>query len=380
MPEYIGVMIDKSVLQSLAGRQAKWLFHHFRVNIPPVLFSEVLGDLAKTKGLATDTSDGDVRMLAGKITSHSVSLNEAHYNLIAGELHGHRVAMDGRPVVSNAKTAQMPDGSTGFYIDQTPYQAVMSRWRAGDFEGMEREFGKAWRSDQTSIDLEALIRDTKHLRVDGLTSLPAVLKHVHAMLFGAGRDYSDGDRLMQIAGAEPAARAKALRRWNRSGRPAPIRFVPYTAFVARLEAIFMFGLHARVVTTRATNRIDIEYFKYLPFTEVFSSGDKLHATLFPVFARPGQSFVPRDDLKAALQEMADYYEHMPEDEKKHGSMSYADYPPVTMNNAITKLFDERFQDWRNGANLPKPPRDKSGDAELLARIKSRFEWVKQHAK
>jgi hypothetical protein len=61
-------------------------------------------------------------------------------------------------------------------------------------------------------------------------------------------------------------------------------------------------------------------------------------------------------------------------------MSYADYPPVTMNNAITRMFDERFPDWRDGANLPKPPRDKSGDAELLARIKTRFEWVKQHAK
>jgi hypothetical protein len=56
--------------------------------------------------------------------------------------------------------------------------------------------------------------------------------------------------------------------------------LPYTAFIARLEAIFMFSLHDGIVTTGPTNRIDIEYFKYLPFTEVFSSSDRLHVTLF----------------------------------------------------------------------------------------------------
>jgi hypothetical protein len=256
----------------------------------------------------------------------------------------------------------------------------MDRWCAGDFDGMEREFAKLWRSDQALIDLEALIKGTKHLRVGSLTSLEAVLEQVQATLFGPGRDYSHLDNLMQLAGGEPASRAKALRRWNRSGRPPPAEFVPYTAFVARLEAIFMFGLHAGVVTTRATNRIDIEYFKYLPFTEVFSSGDRLHATLFPVFARRNQSFVAGNDLKNALQQMADHYDRLSENEKKHGSMSYADYPPVEMDNAVTKLFDNRFPNWREGANLPKPPRDTSDDAELLAEIKSKFEWLKRNAK
>jgi hypothetical protein len=380
VPSYIGAVIDKSVLQSLSAREAKWLFHHFRVNVPPVLFSEVLGDLAKTKALATGTAEGDVRMLASKITSHSVFLNEAHYNLIASELQGHRVDMDGRPIVSNAKVARMPDGSSGIYVDQTPFQAVMDRWRAGDFDGMEREFGRLWRADQASINLEALIKDTKHLRVDGLTSLPAVVELVQAVLFRSGRDYAHLDNLMQMAGAEPSSRAAALRRWNRSGRPPPMTFVPYTAFVARLEAIFMFGLHAGVVTTRATNRIDIDYFKYLPFTEVFSSSDRLHVDLFPVFARRDQNFVVGRDLKAALQEMVDYYDRLSEDDKRHGSMTYADYPPVNMDNSITRLFDDRFPDWRQGANIPRPPRDTSGDAELLAKIKSRFEWAKRHAK
>jgi hypothetical protein len=145
MPHYIGAIIDKSVLQSLSAREAKWLFHHFRVNIPSILFSEVLGDLAKTKGLETGSADGDVRMLVGKIAHAWVNLNEAHHSLVAAELLGHPVPMDGRPIVSNGRSARMPDGSLGLYVDQTPFQGVMDRWRAGDFDGMELEFAKVWR-------------------------------------------------------------------------------------------------------------------------------------------------------------------------------------------------------------------------------------------
>src|SRR5208283_2403002 len=110
-----------------------------------------------------------------------------------------------------------------------------------------------WRADQASIDLEALIRDTKHFWGKGAASLDTVVNGVQSHLFGPGRNYSDLDTLMQLANAKPSHRAKALRRWNRIGRPAPIHFAPYTSFVARLEAIFLFGLHGGVISTRATN-------------------------------------------------------------------------------------------------------------------------------
>ena len=318
MPHYINAIVDKSVLQSLSAREAKWLFHHFRVNIPPVLFAEVLGDLEKAKGLATGSAEGDVRMLASKITSHSVFLNEDHHNLVAGELVGYHIEMDGRPILGNAKVAQLPDGSLGSYVDQTPFQRVMDRWRSGDFDGMEREFAKVWRSDRSSIDLESLIRGTKQIWAGRETSLETVIEHAHAILFGPGRDYSHLDTLMQLADAEPSHRAKALRRWNQAGRPPPAVFLPYTAYVARLETIFILGLHAAIITTRSTNRIDIDYFKYLPFTQIFASGDRLHETLFSTFARRNQDFISGSSLKIALREMADYYDGLPEDERRLG--------------------------------------------------------------
>jgi hypothetical protein len=52
-------------------------------------------------------------------------------------------------------------------------------------------------------------------------------------------------------------------------------------------------------------------------------------------------------------------------------MTYADYPPVKMDNAITKLFDRRLANWRDKANLPKPPRDTSAIQSYLPRWRAR---------
>jgi hypothetical protein len=53
MPGHFTILIDKSVLQGLTPREAEWLFHNLRVNLPPVFFAEVLGDLKKEKGFST---------------------------------------------------------------------------------------------------------------------------------------------------------------------------------------------------------------------------------------------------------------------------------------------------------------------------------------
>jgi hypothetical protein len=139
-------------------------------------------------------------------------------------------------------------------------------------------------------------------------------------------------------------------------------------------------MHAGVVTTRATNRIDIEYLKYLPFTQVFSSSDRIHEKLFSSVANKGQEFIPGPALKSALREMADYYDSLSEGDKAHGSIVYADFPPVTLDNAFTQLFDRRDPNWRNGANLPEPPRDTSKDAEILAEAKARMEFLRKNAR
>ncbi len=141
---YFSILIDKSVLQALSPREAEWLFHHLSVNLPPVFFAEVIGDLQKQKDFSTDSGVGDAKALSRKVDSAFVSLNLDSRILIEGELSGRRFPMNGVPIVE-AERVPMPDGTYGMFIDQTPSQRILNRWQEGAFDELEHEFAQIWR-------------------------------------------------------------------------------------------------------------------------------------------------------------------------------------------------------------------------------------------
>lgn len=380
MPNFFSIIIDKSILQGLTAREAEWLFHHFRVNVPPVFFSEILGDLKKEKGFSTGTAIGDVRMLSGKVESAFIDLNAEAHNLVAMELKGYGFPLDGRPILEHAERIRDPRGGFGIYIDQTPMQRVLDRWKAGDFQGMEEAFAKVWRDHLADIDLQKIISATKHFRDKSRNTPAAVMKLVDSMLFKPNQNYANLNLWMEMIGIPPKWRKEVVAEWKKSGRPAASEFVPYTAYMARLEVFFYLAVAHHVITTRPSNRIDMDYFMYLPFTRVFASSDKLHADLFPVFSRDDQVFIPGTELKAGLAEMADFYDQLSEDQKQHGSMTYADYPPVHMDNAVTGAYDRCMPGWREGANLPRPPRDPEADKKVMDHLRPMMDAIKAHNK
>jgi hypothetical protein len=83
-------------------------------------------------------------------------------------------------------------------------------------------------------------------------------------------------------------------------------------------------------------------------------------------------------LKAALREFADYYDAMTPEQKRHGSMTYADYPPIEMDNAITRAYDRFIPGWRIGANEPRPMRDPVEDARIMERLKPLMDAIDAH--
>jgi hypothetical protein len=93
--------------------------------------------------------------------------------------------------------------------------------------------------------------------------------------------------------------------------------------------------------------IDAMYLYYLPFCEVFISGDKLHRTLTPLFLRPDQRFVWGPDIKIDAAKLTAYYEALPNDIKNSGAATYAHLPPRDGDFLIAKIFDELRPGWRD---------------------------------
>lgn len=296
------------------------------------------------------------------------------------ELTGGGFPLDGRPLLANAEHIPMPDGSYGMFVDQGPLQQTMDRWIAKDFDGMEHAFAAFWREHLASIDREAILKMTKGLRkrrepYSQAEVAAIVLRRLtppfweHQLRLWCG-----------LVGLRGRRAEDAVSWWLACGAPDPKHYAPYTRFVTFVRLYFHIAVALGVINTRASNKIDIEYFEFLPFVRAFTSADRIHAENFDVLAPPYCTFLSLAELRPALNEMADYYDNLPYDIRRHGTYTYADMPPVHMDNAVTCVFDRVFPDLREGANQPRPPRDPAEEARIMEQLRPMMEAIEQHRK
>jgi hypothetical protein len=57
--------------------------------------------------------------------------------------------------------------------------------------------------------------------------------------------------------------------------------------------------------------------------------------------------------------------------------TFADFPPVNLDNAVTRIFDRHIPGWRTGANEPRPAISPEKNARLIAELKPRFEELER---
>jgi hypothetical protein len=175
-------------------------------------------------------------------------------------------------------------------------------------------------------------------------------------------------------------RHAALMRWLSAGKPPLDRFAPYSTHVFKVDLLFYLGIHRSFISgERASNRADMAYLYYLPFAMVFVSGDRLHHRTAPLFLRDNQTYLQTDELKAALRELDEHYDRLPEEIKQLGVLRLAAaYPPLDIDNAVTREWDKHMRpDWReiaqaNQAELGQP-RDRESDRATLAALNQRLE-------
>ena len=346
------IIYDKSTLQGLNAEEAFCLECHYRANIVPIFFVEVLADLHKQ--VAPDRKAEDmVRSIAGKITGFGSVPNVHHMTLCLGDLLGYPVEQCGVPVLGGGKIIESADGKKGVFFDEPPEVAAMRRWGKGDFLGVERDYAKAWREALGELDLE---RTAAALRPPGkspLHNLADVKAAADVMAEGRGKRYKALNLAMAMLRIPTSYQADIISRWKSSGGPPLREFAPYADYVFRVDLFFYLGMASgQIASTRPSHRIDIAYLYYLPFCNVFSSCDRLHASTAPLFLSAEQEFVHGNDLKADLRAIAAKYAALSEEEKSKGAMTYAAYPPRDGDFLTSRLFDRFLPGWRDHAANP----------------------------
>jgi hypothetical protein len=369
-------IFDKSALQSLSMDESVWLDAFFLVNVVPLFYVETLADLEKK--IAEGRSPEDlVGMLAAKTPPNAVP-NVHHRSLISAELTGWKVPMDGQVPIAGGEVMRGPDGEVGVHVQEFDEAAALDRWKNHEFLEIEREIAKQWRSELADDDRDRKIGVLRNIlpmdaRIPDLPALKAVIdvfcdtaeKEVIALAF-------------DVLGVPEMSAQDVVARWEAAGRPALEAFAPYTTHVFKVDLLYYLGIDRGFISgERPSNKADMAYLYYLPFSMLFTSGDNLHRRTVPLFLRSDQSFAEAAAFKAALRELDDHYDQFPNEVKELGVMVFAHYPPADIDNLVVELWDKHMRpDWRDGAEssdevLARWQAAQQGSAaEVRARIES----------
>jgi hypothetical protein len=295
------LLCDKSTVQGLSSVELNMLRRNYSLMIPPVLLMEILADLRKADNI--EDGQAEVQRLANKLVPACSYVNVGFRDIVIGELHGYKMPCDGRPVLRKGKSVRSGE-QTGMILEQSPEDEALLRWQRGSFLDAEKLLATEWRRVSQAIDLEGaqrVLRD-HYSRHTKLSTLPDV-----AVLADELMRSTPPRKLVSwfLTDSEILANKfeETLAKIEKNSAFKLETELPYTSRCLRVALIFHFGLAFGLVSTRSTNRIDLEYLYYLPFCMVFSSGDFLHRDLVQ-FISKDQIFILRDVFKADLKGLA----------------------------------------------------------------------------
>jgi hypothetical protein len=350
----LSLIPDKSALQMLTDEEAKWMHHFFRNVITPVIMAEALGNLKKEWRDGRDPAPF-LASLAKKIKGFMSYPNVRDVDLIMGEFAGHPVEMRGRPAVGGGQTVTDADGHHGIFFDESREDQDLRRWSDKEFSDAEHELARLWRQGLAGLDAASRPESEKPRPARRVASLAEAKRMVDLLLGGSIGIWRTLCFAMDAYGVPEKYRRLIKARWVAAGRPALPAFLPYTSFVVSCDLLYELARDNALVPDRPTNPIDVQYLHYLPFCQVFASGDKLHARLAPLLMRPDQFFLPATELKAGLGALVQHYAGLDEAERRTGMMQYARHLPLDLQTSLHAAYDRVQPSWRREARAPPAP-------------------------
>lgn len=346
-------VFDKSFLQGLSVDESVWFDHFFVSIITPLFFVETLADLGKEKIRSGRSPEDEVRILADKTPEMNSVPHVFHATICHGELLGHSVPFQGRPVIPEGRRAVVGE-KKGIVIGISPEAEALQRWRNEEFMEVEHRYARSWREGLSGARREAGNRFLAYYEAEVLECTTRPQLHSLARSIVHDRLRKPSDRMgfaFDVLGLTED-RDRIYERFIQAGAPPLATYTPYTAHVLEVEVYFRFAMARGIeAKERASNWVDIAYLNYLPFCHILVSNDRLHRENAPLFLRGYQTFVPGEDLKADLKRLDERYKALPAEVRERSLLHFARRPPTDGDFLTARLWDLAMRpDWRT----PRP--------------------------
>ncbi|PWU19988.1 MAG: hypothetical protein C5B49_04970 [Bdellovibrio sp.] len=136
-------------------------------------------------------------------------------------------------------------------------------------------------------------------------------------------------------------------KWEAEGRPDFKQFAQYANYCGRVFALYFLGVTAGLVLTGKKHKtlIDIVYFHYLPFVQIFCSGDKFHRDHFHYFAREDQRFIWGPNLKEDLKQIVAYRKSLCREDRLKYDKELGSYPHFLLNSVTREMWERYCRPW-----------------------------------
>lgn len=282
----------------------------------------------------------------------SYVMHDARDMILADLLHQKVKLQPGAPRYGGKEVAG-PDGSRGIIIEPTEEELLLQRWTEGVFTEEDRLVAEMHNSELDNYDLPGSQKEMQELypenkKVQSFEEIAAIYDR------RSSTDDLEWTKIKAAAMYVPFSDEKTATlktKWETQGRPDFRNFAEYANYCGRVFALYFLGVTAELVLTGKKHKtlIDILYFLYLPFVQIFVSGDKFHRDHFRYFARDDQKFIWAPDLKEDLRQIVGYHKALsPEDRIKYDK-ELGSYPPFILNSVTQDMWGRYCRPWKPGS-------------------------------
>ncbi len=329
------IILDKSAFESLNIDEIFFLHQYYFPIVPHILIIEILADLKAEK--AGRDSQERVKQLAYKILQLNPKYTAHYQGLIEHELRGEIVEMGRRPNVGHAKSVISDEGQKGVVIKDQFEEEMLDRWRSNKFEEAERFSAEEWRKsiEGNKIDHSGFDRPEK---IKELKNLGDVLEFVDSYLKAQASQRNIFTNAISLYRISPLVASELFYKLETGEITSLYETAPYCYFCYRIFLVFSLALARGLITARQTDIIDLQYLYYLPFTSLFSSDDKFHKMLTPLFLDSDQTFITGEDLKSDLRRLVELRDEQDTDKQSTWVQKHRQYPPDIASSFTTEMW------------------------------------------
>ncbi len=335
---------DKSFLQMLSPAEVDELDLQFEIFVTPILVSEIVADLRHPSPRPGRVPEDMVRALASKMVSNH-GIMQAHFRKLAlGELSGRMsFPMVGSVIVdSSAPNVMTSKDGHGLIYDSRQDREMWGAWAAGNFSKTDEYLASRWREQIAQIDVKDIAefwRDFCAKRLPGARTIADVIFGIDELISKPSESKNLLSMIYHFTEAPRAICHLSMALADAGLLPNVRAWAPYCVSVTRLSMVLCCCLALKLVTSRPTNVLDLQYLFYSPFGMVFVSQDKLQRDLWPATTTQA-SFVWGDELKEDLHRYVQARQEW-KDARKEGGLFVSYTEHFTSQDSIIARLHEK---------------------------------------